>query len=209
MAWVQIVLFILGSLAFIAWLIYQIVLSSREAKLKGIRKNPPRFKNFARTDFTNGYFEGIIVRELPRKNGCHLIEFLPTDIERQEGKKNPSIQSVVIHKDNLKRSSRGGISGETEQIWAMPGNDTEIPKELRKTFIGDLMEKQSQYAFLEKTFGARLKETLRAANQMIKDTTEVGLTATHLATLKERVKELEKMLPQTAVNPPEGKDKKE
>lgn len=187
MVWVQIIAIIVSVGVVVALIIYNLVKSGEEKQLKEVDENPPRVKIFGRTAFTNGYHEGFLTKDIPRKNGCHLIEFYPSDFKNKKDKKRPAIQSVVVNEAYLKHMPRGTISSETEQVWALPSDKVDLPKELRDTFLGKAIEEESENAFVERTFGNRRKRTLQAVTKALEDSTEVLFSEKWLAEFMERI----------------------
>jgi len=203
--WLVVILTILGILAVVGFIIYQIVISNKEGKIKGVRENAPRFKNFARCGFTNGYFEGIVLKDILRKNDCHYFEIYPTDVETGEGKKKPRIQNVVYHKDNLRRFPRGSLSSETEQIFGIGNSQAEVPDELIDTSLGKWLGKEGELSFLKKTVGQTIPKAQETLSSVMSDWTGLGATATWLAEMRERVAEIEKAIPKSLLQKEDDK----
>jgi len=152
---IQIISSILGIFVIVGVSIVMWKTGKERAKID-IEPNMPMCENLCRTEFTDGYAEGIVKTQLPRKNGCFLIEYYPIDTEQGEGKPRPNIQSMIVRKEFIKRLPRGSPSARREIIKFIGRSPADMPELMRETDEGKWMTKQGQLAFLQRTFGTAI-----------------------------------------------------
>jgi hypothetical protein len=168
MVWVQVTLFILGLLAigitFIV--IYATRDKSKDIKLK---PNMPKVYNLARREFTEGYTEGLLLKQIPRKNGCTLIEFFPTDIDQLDKKEEIRIQAIVVNSGCVKHLSRGEGSSRRENVYLVARSNANLPLKMQDTEEGKWMTKEGQLAWINKTFGQMIQHGDEAIAEAMKE----------------------------------------
>ena len=205
--WAEIITTILGVIVFGVMLTVWLIINKREMKID-IKPNAPLFKNFTRTDFTDGYAEGLVDRIKLCKNGCYRIEYFPTDRQEGQNVKRPSKQKVIYHKSGIRFLSNGDLSERRVQIWGIGSSPEDLPRGIKNSSLGKWAENESYLSFLNNQFGANMKETLNASAQMIKQNTALGLTSVELARLREISAEERKLLVQSLLREGQEPEKK-
>lgn len=187
---------ILGILLFISWIIFIIIkiVTNKSIQRFDVPANSPIFQNPCRRQYTNGYYEGIIKTQLPRKNGCTLVEFYPTDVKQGELIPRPEIQSVIVKNEFLKHFSEGELSSCRNYITAIGRSPLDYPEKMRDTDEGKWMTKEGQKAWLVSTFGAGIPNGDEALAEMIKEWARGNMTQAELSRMKELLNEKTKLM---------------
>lgn len=160
--------------------------------------NAPFVDNDTRRHFTNGYSRGLLKRELPRKNGCSLIEFIPIDQDQSSvfstfKKPEPQVQAVVVHNTMIKRSPRGDRSSRREIVTLTSRNPADLPESMQNTAQGEWMTREGQLAWLKKTFGDAIPAGDMAIADIMKEYARGNISAAGLASIREEAAETNKI----------------
>lgn len=158
-----------------------------------VNPNSPIIDASSRRQFTEGYSFGIIKKEIPRKNGCVLIEFYPLDMEQGENKPRPQIQSLVVGKDYLKRFARGEYSSRREFIKAISRDPSDLPEKMRDTHEGTWQTKEGQLAYLKSVFGKAIPAGDEAIFEHMIDWSRGNISRATMARMKEENQEMRKL----------------
>ena len=190
--WVQIVGLVLGIIAIVVTVIISMRMRHATSKID-VSPNSPQCYNFGRTQFTEGYFLGVLKTQLPRKNGCTYIEYYPIDVEQGENKPRPPIQSMVVKNEFIKRLARGDLSSRREQIFFVSRNPADIPEKLRDTEEGKWLKKEGQKAWILSTFGESIPAGDEAIAEAMVDYARGEIPKSTLAQIKEANKKWREM----------------
>lgn len=206
MAWVQITGAIVGLLVIAGTVI--VTLRTRKAISKiDVTPNAPQCYNFGRTQFTEGYFTGVIKKQIPRKNGCTYIEYYPIDIEQGENRPRPEVQSMIVKNEDIKRLARGDLSSRREQVFFVSRNPANIPEKLRDTSEGEWLKKEGQKAWILHTFGKSIPAGDEAIAEAMVDYARGEIPKSTLAQIKEANKKWREMQIKQPDIPTEGQGK--
>lgn len=202
--WIQVISFIIGIIILVVTIIIAFRLRKGGKNIK-ISPNLPLVINFARTKFTDGYFAGILSSQKPRKNGCTLIEFYPFDLEQGEDIPLPTIQSVVVKNDFVKRLPRGNPSSRREIVILLGRSSKDLPEIMRGAEEGKWMTMESQKAWVENIAGTMIKSGDDAIAELMKDYARGQITKNAMQEHKERLQKLQEIITQKMM---EEKDEK-
>jgi len=194
-----IIVIILGIIITTGYVIIRIVLTKKTVKVD-VTPNMPLIENPCRQKFTDGYYLGVLKSQLPRKNGCTLIEFYPLDDEQGEYKPKPQVQSLIVKNEFIKRFSRGEPSARREIIMLIGRDPSDYPKKMRDT-KRKWMEKEGQLAFLQSTFKKSISAGDEAIVEMMSDFARGQMTKAQI----QRYKEIAKMYQEMKLTEPEVK----
>ena len=147
----EIITIIIGVIVVTLTTILVIYYSKRIRKID-ISPNKPLVENLFRKQFTHGYTEGILDQILPRRNGCSLVTFYPTDVEQGENKPLPELQRVVVKNEYIIPFARGEYSPYREKIKLLGRDIMSLPEKMRVSKEGEWMTEESQRVFLKSTF---------------------------------------------------------
>jgi hypothetical protein len=155
--------------------------------------NAPMIDVTTRRQFTNGYTEGIVKTQLPRKNGTIYYEFYPTDVEQGENVEKPEIQRVVIKKELKKVIPRGEGSSRREKIIVNSRDIRELPEQMRDTDKGKWMHKEGQLAHIEGVFGEAIRSGDEAIAEAMRMYARGNISRNALAQVRESSSEVGKL----------------
>ena len=190
--WIQIITFLIVFFTIPAVVLVYIKLNKSIQKIE-VTPNQPIIVNWARTQFTNGYFLGILKKQIPRKNKTTLFEFYAFDVEQGENIPRPTIQSVVVGDKYIKRSSSGKPSSYREIIQLVGRNPDDLPEEMRDTLEGEWLTKEGQKAWILSTFGKQIQSGDEAIAEAMNDYARGNIAKGTLATLKEENAQIRKI----------------
>ena len=146
-----------------------------------------------RRAFTNGYWMGIVKKQLPRKNGTTLIEFYAFDVEQGEFVPRPDVQSMVVKNEFIKRFPKGELSSYRETIIFVGRTSADYPERMRETDLGKWMTVEGQKAWLVATFGKMIQSGDEAISEAMKDYARGQMTKNSLAQIREENAEFRKL----------------
>lgn len=190
--WFEIIATIFGLFVFIGTLIVIIKLQKKISK-KEILPNQPLVENLSRTEFTDGYYCGVLLKNEPRKNGTRFIEFFPLDSEQGEHKPIPKVQSLIVRKEFIKTLPMGEPSSRRQIIKLIGRSPTDMPEQMRDSEEGKWMTKNGQKAWLESTFGKGIQAGDEAIAEAMKDYARGKLPKATLQAIKESNAEFRKI----------------
>lgn len=191
----EIIVIILGLIILVIAVVAGVMLNKATKKID-VTPNSPLFENPSRTDFTDGYYAGVVKKIDVCKNKCFRVQFYPRDSEEGElgeNKPAPLPQTVIVGRDYLKIFDQPKLSTRRTIIKAVPIDASDLPEGMIDTTEGHWMEKSSQEAFLKKTFGTYRKQGFQAIASMMDSTSELGVVNRWLANIRERNSEMTKM----------------
>lgn len=165
---IQIITTILGILIFSGTLIV-IWRTRKKGQREEIEPNLPICENPCRKEFTEGYYQGLVTKQLPRKNGCTLIEFLPTDNRQGENIPLPQVQSLIVGNDFIKRIPEGELSSRRTIIKLIGRSRLDYPESMRDTDEEGFMSAKGQKAWLKSTFGSAITSGDEAIAEAMKE----------------------------------------
>ena len=151
--WVQILLSIFGTFFVIGYIIFRVINTKISRKVDGLQPNAPRIENHARRQFTNGYYTGLLISQIPNKNKTTTIKFVADDIDQSKTKPKPPIQTVIVANQFIKRFAKGEISSRREIIKLLPRSQLDLPEKMRDIDEGKWLTKEGQKAFMERLMG--------------------------------------------------------
>lgn len=186
-------------LALVVFVIIIMVYLNRLTARINVMPNMPIIDVTMRKQFTEGYSLGLVKSQLPRKNGTILFEFYPLDAEQGDDERGnplprPSIQSVVVAKQYVKRLARGDGAARREVIKVLSRDPTDIPVTMRETDEGEWLKKEGQKGWLEKTFGTMIPQGDEAIHEVMRSYARGNLSRAALAQIKEENAQLRKLL---------------
>lgn len=168
--WLEIILSFFGFVVLIIGIIITVKLHKDEGRLD-LRINAPLLEIKAERikPFTNGYADGKVKTQLPRKNGLTYVEFYPEDVEQGETIKRPDLQRFCVREEFIRRNAEGQHGARRQKIVILPRDKKDLPKDLRNTLIGDELTKEGQLAWLESTFKQAIPSGDEAIAEMMKN----------------------------------------
>lgn len=189
--WVTaIILIILGFGLTVGFLIFRFFIFKYTEQVK-VRPDATIIRITARKQFTNGYVEGLVKSDILCKNNCYRIEFYPIDAEQGEGIAKPKLQTVIIHKDMLKRYSKGEDSSRREIITDLPRTLYDLPEKMRETKQGQDLSVEGQLGHIIKTFGKAISQGDEAIAEAQTEYARGQITRNALSAMKEKNAELQ------------------
>ncbi len=194
----QIFLFIFGFLALIGFIIFYLR-TNKDVQKTPVTANMPLIENPCRKEFTSGYYSGTIKSQIPRKNGTTLIEFFPSDVEQGENIQRPTLQSVIVKNEYIKRFAKGELSSCREVVILVGRNPVDYPEKMRDTTKGEWMTKEGQLGFLRSLAGQQIPQGDEALVSHIREQSRTGIVKSTFAQLKEANKKFREL----QINPEE------
>jgi len=169
-----------------------IIYITMNGKIKRInlKENSSIIDCTTKTQFTNGYSMGYVIKEEPCPNKTHRITFYPTDREEGEDVENPKPQTFIASNEMIKRLPKGAGSTRRERLFILSRNPADIPEHLRDTEMGNWLSKEGQLAYINKIYGSSISAGDDALEELMKTNTRMGITKEDLITKKELIKEI-------------------
>lgn len=155
--------------------------------------NAPIIDVTTRRQFTNGYTEGVVKTQLPRRNGTIYYELYPTDVEQGENVEKPEIQRVVVARELKKVIPRGEGSSRREKIIVNARDQRDLPEQMRDTSQGKWMQKEGQLAHIEKVFGEAIRGGDEAIAEAMRMYARGNISRNALAQVRESSSEVGKL----------------
>ena len=190
---VELITFILIIMAIPIAVVIRIKMNKSIQKIE-VTPNMPIVINWARRQFTEGYFIGVLKSQIKRKNGTSLIEFYAIDVEQGENIPRPNVQSVIVADEFIKRSSKGDPSSRREIMHLVGRSKADLPEHMRDTLEGEWMSMESQKAWLESTFGTAITSGDEAIAEAMKGYARGNLAKDVLARLREENAQSRKLM---------------
>ena len=162
----QIILGISGFLIVVGYLVYQLISKNPEKNVI-VPINAPKIYFFSRTKFTDGYWEGSVIKERKNKNGTTLFEFAPGDVEQGEEVKMAEIQKIPISEESIIRNSQGDLSARRQTIFIIGRDKLELPRKMQETLLGDYISIDGQRAFMKKVLGEMVPNGDKAIEELM------------------------------------------
>lgn len=188
----QVFLFLFGFFALIGFIIIKLK-SNKDIQKTPVTANMPKIEIWGRSKFTNGYCMGTLKSQLPRKNGTTLIEFYPDDVEQGENIERPTIQSVIVKDEFIKRLGRGNPSSRREIIIIVSRNPVDYPEQIRNTLMGDYLTKEGQLGFIRSIVGKAIPRGDEALEEHMREQSRTGMIKSTFAELKEANKKFREL----------------
>lgn len=173
----------------VATIIVYIKFNSKLRKID-LRENAAIIDCTTKTQFTNGYSMGYVIKEEPCPNKTHRITFYPTDREQGEDIDDPEPQTFIVANEMIKRMPKGSGSTRRERLYVLSRNPADIPEHLRDTELGNWLSKEGQLAYIQKVYGSNISAGDEALETLMRETTRLGITKGELLAKKKLIKEI-------------------
>lgn len=180
---------IFGVILTVATIIVYIKFNSKLRKID-LRENAAIIDCTTKTQFTNGYSMGYVIKEEPCPNKTHRITFYPTDREQGEDIDDPEPQTFIVANEMIKRMPKGSGSTRRERLYVLSRNPADIPEHLRDTELGNWLSKEGQLAYIQKVYGSNISAGDEALETLMRETTRLGITKGELLAKKKLIKEI-------------------
>jgi len=189
--WIGIIVTFFGVIFTIAFTIYMVVSSKTLKKIK-VKPNSDliEIKSDLRASIVDSYKRGIIKTKLKRPNGTYFFEFYPTDVEQGAEVQRPDSKYLVVKKEFVKFNA----DGRRIIITILPRSVYDLPEDLRNTSEGDFLTKEGQKAWLLATHSKMMTAGDEAMEEIIKETTRLGLSKKAIASVKEDAERSKKVM---------------
>lgn len=201
--WVELITGFLGFLLIVITIGVIVYLTTKTRHLD-IPLNAPLVRIYGLEGFTDGYVEGVMKSQKPRRNKTVLVEFYPVDIEQGWNRPKAEVQSLIVHKEFIRREAKGDNSSRREIISIFTRDPSLISKKIRNTELGKELTKDGQLAHITRTFGEMIPAGDEAIAEGMKNYARGNFPAWMMAQLREGVAEAKQMF--QLGNPSEKKE---